>query len=143
MCVADVASLAHCPGAPPGGVLGIDVFPKGGGHTCDFGCALPSDAKSQVLRINRCTTTTRCLRWHWWGNGFLRGPIYLQRMEHGPDTRVLFNTNCPVCNFEIGHYARYADRSGLPIRFGHLNTDARDQWNCRSIVQSGAAPWRR
>ena len=49
-------------------------------------------------------------------------------MEQEPNTRVLFNANCPVCNFEIGHYARYADRSGLPIRFDDLNTDARDQW---------------
>lgn len=49
-------------------------------------------------------------------------------MEHGPETRVLFNANCPVCNFEIGHYARYANKSGLPIRFDDLNTDARDQW---------------
>lgn len=86
-------------------------------------------AKSQVVRINTCTTTIRYLRWHRLGNGFLRGPIYLQHMEHGTDTRVLFNANCPVCNFEIGHYARYADRSGLPIRFDDLNTDARDQWD--------------
>jgi predicted DCC family thiol-disulfide oxidoreductase YuxK len=49
-------------------------------------------------------------------------------MEHGPDTRVLFNANCPVCNFEIGHYARYTDQSRLPIRFDNLNTNARDQW---------------
>ncbi len=49
-------------------------------------------------------------------------------MEQEPNTRVLFNANCPVCNFEIGHYARYADLSGLPIRFDDLNTDARDQW---------------
>lgn len=49
-------------------------------------------------------------------------------MEQRPDTRVLFNANCPVCSFEIRHYARYADRSGLPIRFDDLNTDARDQW---------------
>jgi hypothetical protein len=49
-------------------------------------------------------------------------------MEHEPDTRVLFNANCPICNFEISHYARYADQSGLPIRFDDLNTGARDQW---------------
>jgi len=85
-------------------------------------------AKSQAVWINTCTTTIRYLRWHRLGNGFLRGPIYLPRMEHGPDTRVLFNANCPVCNFEIEHYARYADRAGLPIRFDDLNTDARDQW---------------
>lgn len=50
------------------------------------------------------------------------------RMERGSDLRVLFNANCPVCSFEIGHYARYANRSGLPIRFEDLNTDACDQW---------------
>jgi hypothetical protein len=49
-------------------------------------------------------------------------------MEHGPETRVLFNADCPVCSFEIGHYARYAGRSGLPIRFDDLNTDACDPW---------------
>ena len=49
-------------------------------------------------------------------------------MENAPDTRVLYNANCPVCNFEIGHYARYADNVGLPIRFDDLNTEARSQW---------------
>jgi len=49
-------------------------------------------------------------------------------MQHEPDTRVLYNANCPVCSFEIGHYARYAEQSGLPIRFDDLNTGARDQW---------------
>ena len=51
-----------------------------------------------------------------------------QRPNPDTDTRVLFNANCPVCRFEIGHYARYANRSGLPIRFDDLNTDARDKW---------------
>ncbi len=49
-------------------------------------------------------------------------------MEKSTKTSVLYNANCPVCNFEIGHYARYADKAGLPIRFDDLNTDARDQW---------------
>jgi predicted DCC family thiol-disulfide oxidoreductase YuxK len=49
-------------------------------------------------------------------------------MENAPDTRVLYNANCPVCNFEIGHYARYAGNAGLPIRFDDLNTEARTQW---------------
>lgn len=53
---------------------------------------------------------------------------YLALMENSPKTSVLYNANCPVCNFEIGHYARYADRAGLPIRFDDLNTDACDQW---------------
>jgi len=49
-------------------------------------------------------------------------------MENSPKTSVLYNANCPVCNFEIGHYARYAGKAGLPIRFDDLNTDARNQW---------------
>lgn len=49
-------------------------------------------------------------------------------MENHPKTAVLFNADCPVCNFEIQHYARYADATGLPIRFDDLNTSAREQW---------------
>jgi len=49
-------------------------------------------------------------------------------MEKSTKTSVLYNANCPVCNFKIGHYARYADKAGLPIRFDDLNTDARNQW---------------
>ena len=49
-------------------------------------------------------------------------------MENSLETCVLYNANCPVCNFEIGHYARYAGHAGLPIRFDDLNTDARVQW---------------
>jgi len=49
-------------------------------------------------------------------------------MKKEPATSVLYNANCPVCNLEIGHYARYAALHGLPIRFDDLNTDARDQW---------------
>ena len=45
-----------------------------------------------------------------------------------PSTSVLYNANCPVCSFEIRHYARYAVKSGLPIQFDDLNSDARDQW---------------
>ena len=49
-------------------------------------------------------------------------------MENTPKTAVLYNATCPVCNFEIQHYARYAGANGLPIRFDDLNTDARGQW---------------
>ena len=49
-------------------------------------------------------------------------------MENSPKTSVLYNANCPVCNFEIGHYASYAADHGLPIRFDDLNTEARAQW---------------
>lgn len=49
-------------------------------------------------------------------------------MEKDPATSVLYNANCPVCNFEIQHYARYAGDNDLPIRFDDLNTDARVRW---------------
>ena len=49
-------------------------------------------------------------------------------MKNSAKTTVLYNASCPVCNFEIQHYARYADRTGLPIRFDDLNSDARGHW---------------
>lgn len=45
-----------------------------------------------------------------------------------PDTLVLYNAGCPVCSFEIGHYARYAGRAGLPIRFDDLDSSAKAIW---------------
>lgn len=50
-------------------------------------------------------------------------------MTQDPDTKVLFNASCPVCNFEISHYAAYSARNGLPIRFDDLNSDALAQWD--------------
>jgi len=44
-------------------------------------------------------------------------------------TAVLYNAQCPVCNFEISHYERKALREGLPIKFDDLNTVAREAWN--------------
>ena len=44
-------------------------------------------------------------------------------------TSVLYNAECPVCNFEISHYASYAAKNGLPIRFDDLNSDALAQWD--------------
>lgn len=49
-------------------------------------------------------------------------------MDKNAKTAMLFNANCPVCNFEIQHYAQYAAANDLPIRFDDLNSDARDQW---------------
>lgn len=49
-------------------------------------------------------------------------------MSNDPETSVLFNANCPVCNFEIGHYAQYCRDAGLPIRFDDLNSEARARW---------------
>lgn len=53
---------------------------------------------------------------------------YVPPMGKAAETSVLYNANCPVCNFEIGHYARYACDQNLPIRFDDLNTDARRRW---------------
>lgn len=49
-------------------------------------------------------------------------------MENAPSTSVLYNANCPVCNFEIKHYVQYAHRNSLPIRFDDLNSDALGHW---------------
>ena len=37
------------------------------------------------------------------------------------ETRILYNAECPVCAFEINHYAARARRDGLPLRFDDLN----------------------
>ena len=44
-------------------------------------------------------------------------------------TAVLYNAECPVCNFEISHYESYSNKNGLPIRFDDLNSDALAAWN--------------
>lgn len=50
-------------------------------------------------------------------------------MTQTPDTKVLFNASCPVCNYEISHYAAYSAKNGLPIRFDDLNSGALSQWD--------------
>jgi predicted DCC family thiol-disulfide oxidoreductase YuxK len=49
-------------------------------------------------------------------------------MTENPTTSVLYNADCPVCSFEIGHYARYCGDMGLPVRFDDLNSAARERW---------------
>ncbi|MEL6467581.1 MAG: DUF393 domain-containing protein [Pseudomonadota bacterium] len=44
------------------------------------------------------------------------------------DTRVLYNADCPVCNFEISHYAKYSGDRALPIRFEDLNEAEMADW---------------
>jgi predicted DCC family thiol-disulfide oxidoreductase YuxK len=61
-------------------------------------------------------------------DGFHAPLLYFNIMENSPKTSVLFNANCPVCNFEVQHYAQYAVANDLPIRFDDLNSGARDQW---------------
>ena len=48
-------------------------------------------------------------------------------MKNQSSTRVLYNDTCPVCRFEINHYAAYAQKRGLALRFEDLNdSDLRD-----------------
>ncbi|MCK0150445.1 DUF393 domain-containing protein [Marivita sp. S6314] len=49
-------------------------------------------------------------------------------MTETSQTKVLFNNDCPVCSFEINHYAAYARREGLPIQFDDLNGAERAAW---------------
>ena len=44
------------------------------------------------------------------------------------DTRVLYNAECPVCSFEINHYAAYAQKTALPLRFEDLNASSLADW---------------
>jgi predicted DCC family thiol-disulfide oxidoreductase YuxK len=53
---------------------------------------------------------------------------YFNFMEKNPKTAVLYNADCPICNFEIQHYAQYSGDNELPIQFDDLNSDARLQW---------------
>jgi len=45
------------------------------------------------------------------------------------ETEVLYNADCPVCRFEIDHYASYAQREALAIRFDDLNGAERSRWD--------------
>lgn len=49
-------------------------------------------------------------------------------MSKPTETAVLYNAECPVCNFEISHYAKYASQQSLDIGFDDLNTDACSEW---------------
>ena len=55
---------------------------------------------------------------------------YLSNMTD--ETRVLYNADCPVCSFEIDHYAKYSDETGLPITFEDLNTEDTAAWGMTS-----------
>ncbi|MBM1219901.1 DUF393 domain-containing protein [Ponticoccus sp. SC2-23] len=44
------------------------------------------------------------------------------------ETRVLYNDECPICSFEIGHYRGYANKTGLPLRFDALSGPDLARW---------------
>ena len=62
------------------------------------------------------------------GSGAVSASHYQGRMIENSETSVLYNAQCPVCQVEVDHYARYVGEAGLPIRFDDLNTDALHRW---------------
>ncbi len=49
--------------------------------------------------------------------------------ENEKEISVLYNAQCPVCSFEINHYAAYSRDKALPIAFDDLNDGAKlDAW---------------
>ncbi|MCG7573901.1 DUF393 domain-containing protein [Phaeobacter sp. CNT1-3] len=49
-------------------------------------------------------------------------------MTDTPQTRTLYNADCPVCNAEICHYAAYSDARALPLAFEDLNAVDLADW---------------
>ena len=43
--------------------------------------------------------------------------------------RVLYNAECPICNFEIKHYQKYTNNKKIPIQFDDLNSSRLAHWN--------------
>lgn len=51
-------------------------------------------------------------------------------MTQKNETAVLYNADCPVCSYEINHYAAYSRNQALPIRFDDLNdSDLMRDWD--------------
>lgn len=49
--------------------------------------------------------------------------------SHDQKTTVLYNASCPICSYEIDHYAAYSEEKSLPIAFDDLNkADALCRW---------------
>lgn len=49
-------------------------------------------------------------------------------MEYPAKTRALYNSDCPVCNSEMCHYAAYSRQNALPIAFDDLNATDLARW---------------
>lgn len=61
-------------------------------------------------------------------DGILRARPQFAAMHQKNDLAVLYNAECPICRREIEHYAGYAGRTGLAIRFDDLNGAACADW---------------
>lgn len=49
-------------------------------------------------------------------------------MKQNPDTRALYNSDCPVCDSEMRTYNAYSKQTGLPIAFEDLNQIDLSDW---------------
>ena len=49
-------------------------------------------------------------------------------MPHPGQTRALYNSDCPLCNSEMCHYAAYSQSKALPIAFDDLSATDLAQW---------------
>ena len=49
-------------------------------------------------------------------------------MDHDARTRALYNGDCPVCDKEMCHYARYSSKAGMPLAFEDLNKVDLNDW---------------
>ena len=48
-------------------------------------------------------------------------PKCIERCDMKSTTKILYNAECPVCSFEIDHYAAYSHKNDLPLEFEDLN----------------------
>ncbi len=97
-------------------------------HPPVFTCQGASDVKISLMRAGK---PLESLTWGfvpWWDMPCRAAlPRYLPAMTQ-PDTRVLYNHDCPICRAEITHYASYAGREGLAIGFDDLNRVDLGMW---------------
>ena len=49
-------------------------------------------------------------------------------MSHSPETRALYNGDCPVCSTEMCHYEDYSKQRDLPLGFEDLNQIDLAEW---------------
>lgn len=60
--------------------------------------------------------------------------IYLVNFKMKDKIRVLYNADCPICNFEIKHYQKYVKKNNLAIEFDDLNGRGINNWNVQPDI---------